>query len=183
MTAVKAVLNNIEGILCKVLLVSFVTLLFTQIVSREMFGRSISWIEELSTYMFVWFVYLGASHAAKLAAHNRVTFQFGFLSRRAVDWIEGFADIFWVLFNVYFVYLSLDFVLFKMNAFWKAQTLGVSMKYFYIILPIAFALMTIRILQVNYHRLVKGEEITDPDKVDLEQVRQDLHLDGTDQGR
>lgn len=179
MAAVKRALNNIESLVCRVLLVSFVTLLFSQIVSREAFGRSISWIEELSTFMFVWFVFLGASHAAKMAAHNRVTFQFGFLSRRTVDWIEGFADLFWIFFNVYFIYLSIDFIFFRMNAFWKAQTLGVSMKYFYIILPIAFALMKFRVLQVNYTRLVKGEEIADPDKVDLEQVKKDLHMDRT----
>ncbi len=57
-------LDNFESYACRVLLVSFVVLLFVQIVSREVFGYSSSWIEELSTYMFVWFAYFGASHAA-----------------------------------------------------------------------------------------------------------------------
>ena len=39
--------------------------------------------------------------------------------------IEGVADLFWIAFNVYFVYLSFNFVFFKMNLFWKSQTLGV----------------------------------------------------------
>lgn len=177
MRAVLAALNNIESILCRVLLTTFVCLLFAQIVSREVFGRSISWIEELSVYMFVWFVFLGASYAAKMSAHNRVTFQFRFLSRRAINYIEGFADLFWIFFNLYFVYLAIDFVFNKMNKFWTSQTLGVPMKYFYMILPIAFVLMTIRILQVNYAKLVKGEDIHDPDSVDLDQVKHDLHLD------
>jgi C4-dicarboxylate transporter, DctQ subunit len=176
MRAMLKVLNNIESIVCRVLLATFVCLLFAQIVSREVFGRSISWIEELSVYMFIWFVFLGASHAAKMAAHNRVLFQFRNLSRRTVDWIEAFADLFWIAFNVYFVYLSIEF-LGRMNVFQKAQTLGVPMKYFYFIFPIAFTLMTIRILQVNYLRLVKREDIGDPDKVDLEQVKKDLHID------
>ena len=34
--------------------------------------------------------------------------------------------------------------------------------------------MTIRILQVNYLRLVKGVDPRDPDKVDLDEVRRDM---------
>ena len=167
-------LNNIESYICRVLLATFVCLLFTQIIAREVFGFSFSWIEELSTYMFVWFVYLGASYAAKMGAHNRVTFQFKFLPKRAIDIIEGIADLFWIFFNVYFLYLAYDFVFNKMNKFWKSQTLGVEMKWVYIILPIAFALMTFRVLQVNYLKLVKGVDVRDPDKVDLEELEQEL---------
>ena len=167
-------LNNIESYICRVLLATFVCLLFTQIIAREVFGFSFSWIEELSTYMFVWFVYLGASYAAKMGAHNRVTFQFKFLPQRAIDIIEGIADLFWIFFNVYFLYLAYDFVFNKMNKFWKSQTLGVEMKWVYIILPIAFALMTFRVLQVNYLKLVKGVDVRDPDKVDLEELEHEI---------
>ena len=54
-----------------------------------------------------------------------MTFQFNLLPRKAVPWVEAFADLFWLGFNVYFVYLSYDFVFNKMNPFWKSQTLGV----------------------------------------------------------
>ena len=162
--------DNIESYICRTLLATFVVLLFAQIISREVFGHSIAWSEELATYMFVWFVFFGASYAAKMSAHNRVTFQFKFLPPKAVHIIEGIADLFWLAFNVYFIYLSVQFVFFKMNLFWKSQTLGVPMKYIYMILPIAFTLMTIRILQVNYYKLVKGIDIRDPDKVDVEQM-------------
>ena len=177
MRAVLNFLNKIESIICRALLLTFVCLLFAQIVSREVFSYSFSWIEELSVYMFVWFVFFGASYAAKMSAHNRVTFQFRFLSKRAISYIESFADLFWIFFNVYFVYLAIDFIFFRMNKFWKSQTLGVEMKYIYMVLPVAFILMTIRILQVNYGRLFKGEEIEDPEAVDMDQLKHDLHLD------
>lgn len=167
------VLNNFESYICRVLLLTFVCLLFVQVLSREMFDHSFSWIEELSVYMFVWFVFFGASYAAKMSAHNRVTFQFGMLPKSWIKWIEGFADLFWLFFNVYFVYLAVDFVFFRMNKFWKSQTLGIEMKWVYMILPIAFTLMTIRILQVNYQKLIKGEDVRDPDKIDLEDYKTD----------
>ena len=165
--------DNIESYICRTLLAIFVLLLFAQILSREFFGYSFSWSEELATYMFVWFVFFGASYAARLSAHNRVTFQFKALPTKVVHVIEGIADLFWLAFNVYFVYLSFNFVFFKMNAFWKSQTLGVPMKYVYMILPIAFALMTIRIIQVNYFKLVKGIDIRDPDKQEVEKLMED----------
>lgn len=163
-------LENFESIFCRILLVSFVTLLFVQIVAREILGFSITWIEELSVYMFVWFVYFGASHAARMAAHNRVTFQFKFLSKRAVNIIEAIADLFWIFFNIYFVYLALDFIFNRMNKFWKSQTLGIEMKYIYMVLPLAFTLMTIRVIQVNYQKLVLGVDVRDPEKIDLDEL-------------
>ena len=156
-------LNNIESYVCRTLLAVFVTLLFIQILSREIFEYSIPWGEELATYLFVWFAYFGASHAAKMAAHNRVTFQFKLFPKFVATISEFIADMIWLAFNVYFVYLSYDFVFNKMNLFWKSQTLGMPMKYFYMVLPIAFALMSIRIIQVNYLKLVKGIDIRDPE--------------------
>ncbi len=170
MSILKHIFENIESYLCRTLLATFVVLLFVQILSREMFGYSFSWIEELSTYMFVWFVFFGASYAARLAAHNRVTVQFKPFPKMVAKISESFADLLWVLFNLYFVWLSIDFVFFKMNLFWKSQTLGIPMKYFYMILPIAFALMTIRVIQVNYLRWVKGIDVRDPDQEELDSV-------------
>ena len=177
MTRVLNFLDKIESYICRTLLSIFVCLLFLQVLSREFFNYSFSWIEEISVYMFVWFVYFGASYAARMAAHNRVTFQFKFLPSSKIKYIEAFADLFWLFFNVYFLYLATDFVFNKMNKFWKSQTLGIEMKYIYMILPIAFALMTFRIIQVNYLKLVKGIDVRDPDKVDIEEIMHHEHDD------
>lgn len=164
------IFNNIEGYICRILLACFVTLLFFQILTREFFGYSIPWAEELATYMFVWFAFFGASYAAKLAAHNRVTFQFKMFPKIVATVCEAIADLIWLGFNLYFVYLSYDFVFHKMNLFWKSQTLGVPMKYFYMILPIAFTLMSIRVIQVNYYKLAKGIDIRNPESEEMEQM-------------
>ncbi|MFT5697375.1 MAG: C4-dicarboxylate transporter DctQ subunit [Desulforhopalus sp.] len=173
-------LDNIESYICRVLLIVFVSLLLVQIISREMFGYSFSWIEELATYLFVWFAYFGASHAAKMAAHNRVTFQFKLFPKYVQTVSEFFADMIWLAFNLYFVYLSYDFVFHKMNLFWKSQTLGVPMKYFYMVLPISFIFMSIRVIQVNYLKLVKGVDIRDPDASELESAAESMKDDVND---
>ena len=130
--------DNLENWLCQLLLVTFVALLFAQIMLRNLFSYSLPWADELATYAFVWFAYLGAVYAAKKSAHNRVTFQFRFFPR----WVElacgALTDLIWIAFNLVFIWLSYDFVFNKMNTFWKSQTLGIPMKVFYLILPLAF---------------------------------------------
>ena len=165
------IIDNLEGVLCQLLLVSFVLLLFAQIVLRNLFSYSLPWGDELATYAFVWFAYLGAVYATKMSAHNRVTFQFKFFPR----WVETFCgvltDLIWIGFNAVFIYLSYDFVFNKMNLFWKSQTLGVPMKYFYLILPIAFVAMTLRILQNNYLKFVKKVDLVDPESQEVEKLK------------
>lgn len=163
--------NDIETIVCEWLLAVFVLLLFAQIVSRQLFGHSIAWTEELTTYMFVWFAYLGAVVAAKMSAHNRVTVHMQFLPKWLAKTLMTVADLLWVAFNLYFVWLSYDFVFHRMNLFWKAQTLGVPMKYVYMILPIAFTLMSIRVLWNTYLSVFKGVELMDPETAEIQKMQ------------
>lgn len=164
-------LDQAETVVCETLLALFVLLLFAQVLARQLFGYSIAWSEELSTYLFVWFAYLGAVVAAKMSAHNRVTFHLAWLPPWLAKTFRVVADSLWVAFNMYFVWLSSDFVFNRMNAFWKAQTLGVSMKWFYLVLPIAFTLMSVRILWNLYLEVFRGMQLQDPEKVEIEQLK------------
>lgn len=167
MRAVWQHIDHIESYICRALLVVFVTLLFVQIVARQIFGFSITWIEELSVILFVWFAYFGASYAARLYAHNRVSFHLNAMPRNVARVLEAMGDALWIAFNVVFIWYSIEF-LSNLKPFYKAQTLGWPMKYVMVVLPIAFTLMTIRILQVNYLKLVKGIDPRDPDKIEIE---------------
>ncbi len=66
-----------------------------------------------------------------------------------------------------------------MNRFVKSQTLGVHMKYFYMVIPIAFLFMTFRVLQVNYLKLVKGIDIRDPEASELEDLKDSFSSENT----
>ncbi len=171
--AILKFLDNFESYVCQALLAFFIVLLFIQILLREFFHYSIPWGEELATYLFVWFVFFGACYACRLGAHNRVTFQFKLLPPKVAVAIEAFSDLIWVVFNCYFIYLSYKFVFVKMNLFWKSQTMGIPMKYFYMVLPFAFFLMALRVIQINYLKLVKGVDIRDPDAIDLDDFKSD----------
>jgi TRAP-T family transporter, periplasmic ligand binding protein, dctQ len=168
-------LDHVEEFVCAFLLVGFVSLMFAQIVSRQLFHYTILWADELATHMFVWFAYFGAVVAARLSAHNRVTFQFTFFPPIVKKVSEGLADLIWVAFNLYFAWLSIDFIFFRMNRFWSSQTLGLPMKYFYLVLPVAFVLMSVRILANDYRVLIKGEALKDPEQAEIERLAHQHH--------
>ncbi len=173
----KKVFDNIESYICQFLLSFFIILLFIQIISREVFSVNISWGEELARFSFVWFVFFGASYAARLAAHNRVTFQFRWFSKKTADYIEAFADLIWIVFNIVIIHKSIFLIRSMLEFPYISPTLGWSMAYVYLIFPISFTLMTIRIIQVNYLKIVKGVDIRDPDKIDVD-VEADAVGDG-----
>lgn len=160
-------LDKLESYICRILLAIFVTLLFVQIIARQVFGTSITWIEELSVILFVWFAYFGASYAARMSAHNRVTFHLRKMPRRVARVIEAIGDGFWVLFNVVFIWYAIHYIA-ALKPFVKAQTLGWPMRWVMAPLPVAFILITLRVLQVNYMKLVLGLDPRDPDEVEID---------------
>ncbi len=161
------ILDHLEKYICQALLSFFAIILFAQIMLRALFSIVLPWSEEISRFAFVWFVFLGASYASRLSAHNRVTLQFKLFRSEAIGkYCMLFSDVIWIIFNVVMIKESFK-VIANLNAFkFHSPALGWNMALVYYIFPISFALMTIRILQVNYIKFVLKQDIVDVDKVD-----------------
>jgi len=183
------ILDNLESYLCQILLVFFVCLLFLQIVLRLVFGlmdtlshyiaffekydlpASLPWGEELSRFAFVWFVYFGATFAARLAAHNRVTFQFKLFPEIVGNISTLLADLIWIAFNTAMVFFSINVIKEGFQYPEYSPTLDWVMAYVFMIFPIAFSLMNIRIIQVNIMKYILKMEIDDVDKIEVKEVQ------------
>lgn len=167
------ILDNIECYICQFLLVFFITMIFIQIISREL-GFSLSWSEEIARFAFVWFVFFGASYAARISAHNRITLQFNLLPR----WVEPvcliFADIVWICFNCMFIYKSIEVIIKTMTLPFTTPALHWHLWCIYLIFPISFSLMTVRIIQVDILKYIFKKEIQDPDKLAIEENKKAL---------
>jgi len=177
-------IDNFESYICQVLLVFFVCLLFLQILLRLIFSgmdilagmiplfehwplpASIAWGEELSRFAFVWFVFFGATFAARLAAHNRVTFQFKLFPKIVGDVSTFIADLIWIGFNCTMVWYSLNVIKDGFEFPEYSPTLDWVMAYIFMVFPITFTLMNIRIIQVNIMKHILKIEMADVDKVD-----------------
>ena len=188
--------DNFESYICQILLVFFVCLLFLQIVLRLVFGAmhtlsqyfpifehypfpaSIPWGEELSRMSFVWFVFLGATYAARLAAHNRVTFQFKLFPKIVGNISTVFSDLVWIGFNCVMIYYSINVIKEGFEFPEYSPTLDWVMAYIFMIFPIAFSLMTLRIIQVNIMKYIFKIEIADVDKIDTGEMDDDIQESG-----
>jgi C4-dicarboxylate transporter, DctQ subunit len=160
-------INNIEDYTCRFLLGLFVVLIFAQVVMRATLGIGMAWIEELARYSFVWFVFLGAAHAAHLGAHNRLQIHINLLPKRIANGLLLFVDLIWVGFCLVLAWKSLSLIELLLQFPYITPAMGWSLAYVYMVFPIAFVLMAFRVLQVQYLKLVKGVEFGD---VDQEQV-------------
>jgi C4-dicarboxylate transporter DctQ subunit len=177
--------DNVESYICQILLVFFVCLLFLQIVLRLVFGlmdtlsryiaffesydlpASLPWGEELSRFAFVWFVFFGATFAARLAAHNRVTFQFKIFPEIVGTISMLLADLVWIAFNTTMIFFSISVIKEGFEYPEYSPTLDWIMAYVFMIFPIAFSLMNIRIIQVNIMKYILKMEIADVDKIEV----------------
>ena len=156
---VKIFLNNFEVYICRIFFISFISIILLQVLARELFGLSIVWSEELSVYLFVWFVFFGASIAVTKGMHNRIDFQYKYFSERVLFVLKILSEVIWLIFNIYFFYLCYDFVFNKMNMFWTSQTTGVPMKVIYVIMPLSFLFMTVRQILVNIKLIMESPNL------------------------
>ncbi|MBD3305079.1 TRAP transporter small permease subunit [candidate division KSB3 bacterium] len=71
--AVLRVIGRVELVLGFICLFAIVVFIFLQVVSRYGFNKPLVWVEELSTYCFIWAVFLGTAYALIKGRHIRVT--------------------------------------------------------------------------------------------------------------
>jgi TRAP-type C4-dicarboxylate transport system permease small subunit len=73
--AQRAFLDGIARVEWMVIVVAMATMtvcIFAQVVSRYLFRQPLVWVEELSTYAFIWGTFIGASLGLKQARHIKI---------------------------------------------------------------------------------------------------------------
>ena len=153
-----AVFDSLETWVANVSLLLLVAFLALQVFFRYVLETGLTWSEELSRFSFVWFVYISASAAAQKGTHIRVTV--------ATHWFPGgqrwcllLADAIWVAFNAAVVVAGV-LLLRKMAAHPVYSTaLFLPLVYVYSIIPIAHALMIVRIVQRQWTAWKQGTSV------------------------
>lgn len=145
-------IDNSEEIIAAVLLLATVALLFVQVVARYFFGKAIAWTEEMSRYTFLWMIYIGASLAAKHDAHIRVTAHLKVVPGTIRRYVLLVSDLIWLAFNAVVIVEGIRLFQSMGEYPLRSASMGWDVRYVFLILPIGFVLMSIRILQVQYRR-------------------------------
>jgi TRAP-type C4-dicarboxylate transport system permease small subunit len=156
MRYLKLLYDNFEEYFCEALIAVMIFALITQFSVRVATGGAVSWAEELSRYCFIWGTYLGASLAAKKKAHVRITAQFIYASLRTRLIFRFLADGLWIVFNVFFIFVTADMVREAFIFPEVTATMGIVKAYVELIVPIGFALMSLRTIELYIRNWRQG---------------------------
>lgn len=136
---------------------SMIVIITAQVIFRVFF-TALSWSEELSRYLLVWSSFIGTSVAFKKGAHIAVTFAVDMLPGKIKKLVQSLSCILMALFFGITIWYSI--YLFNVQVFQVSPAMGVKMRYVYMIIPIAFSVMSIHLLsQFTEIWLTKQKEV------------------------
>ncbi|MEM5542704.1 TRAP transporter small permease [Sulfitobacter sp. AS92] len=134
-----------------------VVLLGFQVIARFGMGRSFSWLEEVSRFAFVWAVYFGFVIAAAGDRHIRVSLHIEMLPPKARLVMLTLADVIWLGFNAVVIWHGYHFTVSMFEFPYISQTTGINLVWVQMIVPLGFAFMSVRIVQVMLRRWRTGQ--------------------------
>lgn len=139
---IDSVMSKIEHFVIVFTFSLMCVLLFAQVFSRKIFNLPIPWTEELSRYLFVWFVYIGVSYAIKEKSHVSVSFIMDKLSSRTHAAFSIFIYLIMIAILIIILPCSVRFV--KSQFVIAATATEIPMGYVYLALPIGFVMSIAR---------------------------------------
>jgi C4-dicarboxylate transporter DctM subunit len=150
--------EKFEEVLCAAGLMSMASLIMLQVVLRYFFSTAAPWVDEIAVYSMVTSIYLGASLAIRDRAHMRITIFLAVLPIpiRKVTIILG--DLIWFAFLIFLMVLSFSWIKLLFETTYITPGLGIEQRWPQSIVPFALALMLLRMIQVYYRYIRRGEE-------------------------
>lgn len=139
--------RNAEKLLVSTLLAAIVVLIFANVIMRYVFNASLSWGEELTLWLFVWFVWIGVSYAFQTEEHVRITFlrdRFPASLSYKIDFIVGLL-VLGFLGAIVFEAVKLIQMPFVLSQ--KSVVLGFPIAMLYASAPVGATLSMVRVIQ------------------------------------
>ena len=158
--------NKFEEYLLCASLVFTVLVIFMQIIARFVFNSAFSWSEELTRYVFVGQIWLGASLAVRENVHIRVEIIFRILKGKWVYVAEIVSTLIWALFCFFIVYTASGWISTVLANNTVSPAMRIPMGYVYMSIPFGCAAMGLRLIPILYKnfRLLLGlDKPADPE--------------------
>lgn len=147
MPVLKWIDQNAEKALASLLLAVIVLLIFGNVFMRYVMNASLSWGEELTLWLFVWFVWIGVSYAFHTGDHVRITVLRDVLNERS----RLIADVVIALLVLAFLLMltaeCVKLIRMPFVASQNSVVLGLPIPILYASAPVGAALSAIRVVQ------------------------------------
>jgi TRAP-type C4-dicarboxylate transport system permease small subunit len=152
-------LNTGLRIICGILMFAMMVIIFSQVIARYAFNRSLSWSEEVGRYIFVWISFLGLAAAYKQGAHVALDLLLKSLKGAARRTLE-MVNIVLIIVLSSAIIIS-GFKLFQVGMRQKSTALKLPMHWVFIVVPVCGILLlyfSLRNLGVLLAKKDKGEQ-------------------------
>lgn len=153
MKTLKNIINNIEEYISSVLLGAMVILIFLQIIFRFVLNLPLRWTEETARYAMILLIYLSACSGVKKEKHIRIEAIHNALPQKAalVYWV--ISNIIWMLFNLVMIVYGINMAGYIYSTGQVSPVLHLPMGILYMVIPVCFTIMEIRIVQLVVARI------------------------------
>ena len=126
---------------CVLLMASMVFVILLEVTSRYLFGSSISWTSELGRYIFIWTSLLATVVGVRKGAHLALDILPSRVSKRASKIFDFVIETLVLFLGV--LVTSSGFLYMKGHPGEMSATLGISMQYVFVIIPITGILIVL----------------------------------------
>ncbi|WP_084783221.1 TRAP transporter small permease [Bacillus dakarensis] len=157
-----AIIRNIdrysEKLIIALFMITMTVLIFLQVVSRYVFGDSITWTEELSRYLFIWLIFLTIGVGFKENKHISIDIVLDLLPKILQKLIRQITYLLVFVVAALFVWEGYVLVM-QMQMFGQTSAnLRLPMWWVYLSLPVGFFLSTIRLIQASINLWMHNSE-------------------------
>lgn len=148
--------NKLEEYLLVGSLIFTVSIVFVQVIMRYLFNSSLSWSEELTRYIFIWQIWLGASIGLRERKHINIEILNGLLKEKWQRVINIISLIIWLGFCIFMVVSGSDLVLNLMQKGSVSSGMRIPLYFVYIVVPLSSGIMALRLLGQIYEIITIG---------------------------
>ncbi len=167
------IFNNLEYLLSMLCMGVMMTLLFIQVVSRYVFGHSITWTEEISIILFILSVYIGAIGGTRRGQHLKIELLTSALNPKGQAICQILSDIAFIVVNCFLCVGSYSVVSNLHHYGMETAITHLPMWIPYAIIPLALVLISVRLLQdiiMQIKKLQSGELNQKPEASEEEEA-------------
>ena len=167
------IFNNLEYLLSMLCMGVMMTLLFIQVVSRYVFGHSITWTEEISIILFILSVYIGAIGGTRRGQHLKIELLTSALNPKGQAFCQILSDIAFIVVNCFLCVGSYSVVSNLHHYGMETAITHLPMWIPYAIIPLALVLISVRLLQdiiMQIKKLQSGELNQKPEASEEEEA-------------
>jgi len=151
-------LDKLEVSLVTGLLGTMIIVVFLQVFFRFVVKGSLPWSEELSRYLMVWTVFIGASIGAKQGAHIGVEALVSMFPAKLKRFCIILAGFFSVAFCIIIAIISFKVILLLYKSGQLSPAMRIPIYWAYMAIPIGMTLTSLRFIQATLNTLTMLRE-------------------------